>query len=393
MRNLSVAVALVLVSGALAGCPKVEDGHEGHVPKAGGDAPHGSHAGHADRSGEGVSGYAPVTLPSERVQRIGVRTEEARREALTRSIRTVGIVRTDETREAHIHVKWSGWIEEFFVSFVGQAVRKGDPLFSVYSPDLVTAQQEFLIAVRRAGGETAGVPGKEPSGDALLAASRTKLRLWDVPEEAIQALEKGGELQRTVTVRAPRDGVVVERMALPGKFVEPAMDLYTIADLSRVWVLADLYEYEAPLVKIGSTARFSPVGVRGEGIAATVAFLAPTVDAMTRTVKARLEVPNVDGALRPGAYGTVFLDLPLTESVTVPSDAVIDTGARQVLFVKVGDGVFEPRAVRLGSRGGDRVQVLEGVRDGESVVTRAQFLLDSESRIRGAGTAPGHSGH
>lgn len=393
MREFAVAVALVLVSGALAGCSKEEAGHEGHAPKTGGDAPHGVHAGHAERSGEGIPGYAPLSMSSERVQRIGVRTEQARREALTRSIRTVGIVRTDETREAHIHVKWSGWIEEFFVSFVGQAVRKEDPLFSVYSPDLVTAQQEFLIAVRRAGSENSGVPGKEPPGDALLAASRTKLRLWDVPEEAIQALEKGGEPQRTVTVRAPRDGVVVERMALPGMFVEPAMDLYTIADLSRVWVLADLYEHEVPFVKIGSTARFSPVGVTGEGIAATVAFLAPTVDAMTRTVKARLEVPNVAGTLRPGAYGTVLLEVPLGESVTVPADAVIDTGVRQVLFVGAGDGTFEPRAVRLGARGGDRVQVLEGVREGESVVTRAQFLLDSESRIRGAATAPGHAGH
>jgi Cu(I)/Ag(I) efflux system membrane fusion protein len=340
-----------------------------------------------EHAGTGVPGYAPVDLAAERVQRIGVKTEKADRRALTRRVRTVGVVRPDETRESHVHVKWTGWIEEFFVNFVGKTVKKGDPLFSVYSPELVTAQQEFLIALRGSARE-GGVASP------LVTAAREKLRLWDVPEERIAALEKGGEIQRFVTVRAPRDGTVISLMALPGMYVEPSMHLYTIADLSRVWVQVDLYEYEAPTVSVGQRASFTPVGSPATEVAAAVAFLAPTVDPMTRTVKVRLEAPNEDGDLRPGAYGTVRLETPLAEAVTIPLDSVIDTGERRIVFVALGGGAFEPRSVRLGAAGEGRVQVLEGIREGEDVVTRAQFLLDSESRLRAsAGRGAGHGGH
>jgi Cu(I)/Ag(I) efflux system membrane fusion protein len=179
-----------------------------------------------------------------------VRTEPAARAALTREVRTVGVVRTDETRESHVHVKWNGWIEEFFVSYVGQDVKRGDPLFSVYSPDLVTAQQELLIALGRiAVARASGRATEQEAAAALVQTARTKLRLFDVPADAIEKIEKEGKVLRTVTVRAPRAGRVIAKTALPGMYVDPSMDLYTIADLSRVWALADLYEYEAPFVE------------------------------------------------------------------------------------------------------------------------------------------------
>ena len=227
----------------------------------------------------------------------------------------------------------------------------------------------------------------------MLAASRGKLRHWDVPEETIAQIEKSGEIQRAITVHAPRDGTVLSRAAVPGMMVKPAMALYAIADLSRVWVVADVYEFEASAVRVGQQARFTPVGSDAREVQATVAFVAPTVDPMTRTVKVRLDVPNEDGSLRPGSYGTVKIEMPVPEGIVIPSDAVIDTGARTIVFVDLGAGVFEPRDVKLGARDAGRIQVTEGLREGEAVVTRAQFLLDSESRIRGGAAAPGHAGH
>jgi Cu(I)/Ag(I) efflux system membrane fusion protein len=337
-----------------------------------------------------------VNLGAERAQKFGIRTERVTREALTREVRTVGIVRTDETRESHVHVKWQGWIQEFFVSFVGQEVKRGDPLFSVYSPELVTAQQELLVARARAlAARALDRPEERESAETLLETARTKLRLFDVPEDAIAKIEEEGRVLRTLTVRAPRSGTVIEKMAVPGMYVDPPMDLYTIADLSRVWVLADLYEYETPYVHVGQSALFSPVGTGAspEATSATVAFVDPTVEPQTRTVKVRLEIANEGGALRPGAYGTVRLQIPLDPELTVPADAVLDTGTRQLVFVRTGGDLFAPRAVRLGARAAGRVQVLEGLDEGEEVVTRGQFLLDSESRLRAAAGGAGHGTH
>jgi Cu(I)/Ag(I) efflux system membrane fusion protein len=382
-------LAGVLLGAAAVGCPRAEE--TAAPPRAAPEAP-AAHAAHRPE------GYAPVPVEPERIQRFGIRSEAARREALVREVRTVGVVRTDETRESHVHVKWEGWIQEFFVSYVGQQVARGDPLFSVYSPELVTGQQELLVALARAvAARGSARPGERESAQALLDTARTKLRLFDVPPEAIAQIEQEGRVLRALTVRAPRSGTVIEKIALPGMYVEPQMDLYTIADLSRVWVLADLYEYEAPFVRAGQPARFTPVGAEAApaDLQATVAFVAPTVGAETRTVKIRLELPNEDGRLRPGAYGTVRLEIPLEPALVVPADAVLDTGTRQLVFVGAGEGRFEPRAVRLGARAGGRVQVLEGLAEGERVVTRAQFLLDSESRLRAtaeAGAEP-HGAH
>ena len=390
MTPTRAALVFALGAFALAACPDRE------LP------PQSSAHAHSqpDVSPEGKAasppeGYARVDLDAERVQLFGVRTEPVRSEPLTREVRTVGVVRTDETRESHVHVKWEGWIQEFFVSYVGQEVKRGDPLFSVYSPDLVTSQQELLVARARADAAAAsGRPRERASADALLETARTKLRFYDIADDAIARIEKEGRVLRSLSVRAARSGTVIEKQALPGMYVEPQMDLYTIADLSRVWVLADLYEYEAPFVHAGQAARFSPVGVEGPPLelAASVAFVDPTVESDTRTVKVRLELANDERRLRPGAYGTVRLEIPLAPALTLPADAVLDTGARQLVFVRIGAGRFDPREVRLGARAGGRVQVLEGLREGELVVTRAQFLLDSESRLR-ASAAGGEREH
>lgn len=359
----------------------------------GGPAPRDPHAGHGTAAtpaaGEAHPERVPVLLGADFAQRIGVRTTPAVRKPLTRSIRTVGVVRTDETREAHVHVKWDGWIDALHASFVGQTVRKGDPLFTVYSPDLVASQQEFLDARRR----ELALPASTDAAAASRAA-RERLRLWDVPEDEIAEIERSGQVKRAIMVRSPRDGTILEKKALAGMYVETAMELYAIADLSKVWVLADLYEFEAPLVAPGAKARFEPVGLPGRSLDAVVTFVQPVVDEMTRTVKVRLEADNADGALRPGAYGTVRIDVATPESVMVPLDAVLDTGKRQVVFVRTPDGAYAPRDVRLGASAAPEVQVLEGVAEGEEVVTRAQFLLDSESRLRAAsGRGPGHGGH
>lgn len=359
------------------------------------DAGHaGGHTGREDSPPAATGPSRPervtVELSPEFAQRIGVRTTRATRSALRRTVRTVGIVRTDETRESHVHVKWDGWIEDLHASFVGQQVKRGDPLFSVYSPELLSSQYELLISRRRGAGIG---PGADASAAALRSV-RDRLRLWDVPDDEIDAIEKSGEPRHAITVRAPRDGTIIEKRALAGMYVEPGMELYTIADLSRVWVLADLYEFEAPLVATAQKALFEPVGRPGAALEATVAFVYPTVDPMSRTVKVRLEMDNASGTLRPGSYGTVRIEVASPDGVVIPFDAVLDTGRRQVVFVRTAAGAFEPRDVRLGAIASPDVQILDGIAEGEEVVTRAQFLLDSESRLRASsGPGPGHTGH
>jgi Cu(I)/Ag(I) efflux system membrane fusion protein len=391
------ACAVLLIALAAGGCVRKDHDPSALQEHAATDAPlPGQAEGSESHTAHLPEGYSLVEIGADRAQLFGVRSEPVRREALTREVRTVGIVRTDETRESHVHVKWSGWIQDFFVSYVGQGVKRGDPLFSVYSPDLVTAQQELLVALARssAAGKSARA-GERESAQALLETARTKLRLYDVPDDAIARIEQDRRVLRALTVRAPRSGTVIEKMAVPGMYVEPPMDLYTIADLSRVWVLADLYEYETPWAHAGQTATFTPVGTEGSPpeLTATVAFVDPTVDRMTRTVKVRLELDNPGGRLRPGAYGTVRLQIPLEPELTAPADAVLDTGTRQIVFVRAGAGRFEPRLVRLGARAEGRIQILEGLDEGEEVVTRAQFLLDSESRLRAASEAGAKGAH
>ncbi len=327
-----------------------------------------------------------VMISPQKQQLIGVRTAAVERQRIQRTIRTVGKVTFDETRVSHIHTKVTGYIEEVFVDFVGKAIKKGDPLFTIYSPDLVSTQQEYLIALR--GKKYLGdSPYPEIAGgaDSLLRAARERLRLWDVPEEEIETLEKEGKVKRTLTMYSPANGIVTERAAYHhGRYVTPETDIYTIVDLSTAWVFADVYEYEVPYVKLGQTAVMRLSYYPGRQYRGKITYINPTVDVKTRTVKVRLEFSNPALELKPDMFTDVELAIDYGTHVVVPQEAVLDAGAEQVVFVARGEGYFEPRRIQVGARLEDRVIVLAGLRPGEMIVTSGNFLIDSESRLKSA---------
>jgi membrane fusion protein, copper/silver efflux system len=343
-------------------------------------------------------GYAPVDVDQGRQQLLGIRTMAVRRQAIDNGIRTVGIVQSDETRTSHVHVKFDGFIEQIYVNYTGSPVKKGQPLLRIFSRDLLAAQQEYLAS--REALAPAAAPGAESARAAtqqLVAASRERLRLFDVPESLLDRIERTRVAERAVTILAPRTGTVIEKQALQGLAVTPMVHLFVIADLSRVWVLADVYERELPQVKVGQKAELRLEGMPGRAFEGTVSFLSPVVDPSTRTVKVRFEFPNRDGALRPGMYATVQIAVGQGEGLVIPADSLIDTGERKVVFLATGQGRFVPRAVVTGPASPGQYQVLEGLSAGDVIATSGQFLLDSESRIRGArtagGAAPAHGAH
>lgn len=355
----------------------VADPHAGHgVPKA----PTG-HENHAQGAATPPAGFAPVALDPAQAAAMGLTTATVEERDFSRKVRTVGIVTVDETRTAHIHARVRGWIEGFHVKYVGRKVKKGEPLVSIYSQEVYAAQLELASLLKS--------PVRSPE---LLEAARKRLALWEIPRAAIDKVEQTGEPQRTFPILAPRAGVVVAKQAFEGQFIDPAIELYTISDLSRVWVVADIYDADVAHVRVGSTAKLTIEG-SAEPIMAKVAFLNPTIDERTRTRKARFELSGVSAAVMPGAFVTVELDLALDRGIAVPESAVIRTGERAIVFVVHGTHA-EPREVKLGARVGDYFRVNEGLAAGENVATGAQFLLDSESRLRATGGGGGgHAGH
>ncbi|MBL9006227.1 MAG: efflux RND transporter periplasmic adaptor subunit [Myxococcales bacterium] len=350
---------------------------EGHEPQAGG---HPSHAGHT----QAPTGYAPITIEPAQAAALHLSTALVEEREFTRTIRTVGTIVLDETRTAHVHVKVRGWIDRIFINFVGQKVRAGEPLCSIYSQDIYSAELEYLSILEGAS--------TRPESDPLLTAARRRLSLWDVPKTEIERLEKTRQVNRTFPLLAPRAGTVVAKQALQGMAVDPAVELYTLSDLSTVWVLADVYETDVPYVHIGDKAQLAIEG-RQASLDASVSFLSPTIDEPSRTRKVRFILPNSQGLLLPGAFVNVTMEAPLGEGLAVPESAVIRTGARSIVFVVHGEGTvhIEPREVTLGPLVGDRYRIERGLKAMEKVATGAQFLLDSESRLR-ATSAPG-GGH
>ena len=339
-----------------------------------------------------VPGYSTVRVSAEEVGLAGVRTTAAIEGRLSRSVRAVGLVVADETRTHEIHTRVSGWVESLFVDFTGQLVHKGDRLLGLYSPELVASQEEYVHARRAATQFSASrLPEVRQGADDLLASARERLLSFAVPPTLLDRLDAGGEVQRTVVLDAPASGFVTTKDVFAGSRVEPGMTLFTISDLSRIWVDAELYEQEAPLAQLGQAADvtlpYDPAFRR----TGKVSYVYPTLDAATRTIRVRVELANPDLALKPGMYANVELGLESAEGVLIPEDAVLDSGLRQVVFVATGTGVFEPRAVDLGVRADGQVQVLAGVAAGEQVVVRANFLLDSESRLHSAINAAGAS--
>lgn len=318
-----------------------------------------------------VSGYANVKLTSDRQQLIGVQTGMTEMRSLGRSVRTVGRVAVDETRLYKISTKFDGYIEKLYVNVTGQQIRRGQPLFSVYSPDLLATQQEYLLALRAAK--------QAPS---LLAAARQRLLLWDITPGEIRQLERTGAARKSVTIYSPTNGYILNKLAVEGARVTPGEPLFDIANLDHVWVQADVYESELQFVRLGASATTTLSYIPGRTWAGRVTFIAPTVDPVTRTVKVRSEFDNADGALKPDMFGDVVIQQPAREVVVVPDSAVLQTGTRSVVFVVKDDGTFEPREVSVGTKSEQFYEVRSGLKAGEKVVTQANFLIDSESRLK-----------
>lgn len=342
---------------------------------------------YSDETGgdSGIPGLATVPVSEEGVRLGGVRTVAATIESVARTTRTVGLVTPDERSVRHVHTRIMGWVEKLYVNYTGQQVRAGQPVLAIYSPELLASQGELLRA-KDAAGRFAGssIPEVRKGGQDLVTAARQRLELFGVSPGFIAQVERSGQAQRTVTLTAPSSGFVTTKDVFEGQEVQPGMELFTLTELSHVWVEAEFYEYEAQLLRLGQPVEVHLPYDPGHVMRGEVGFIYPTLQPESRTLKVRIELANTDGHLKPGMYVDVITDFSGSRGVTVPDDAVIDTGARQVVFVERQPGTFEPREVRLGVRGQGRALVLSGVREGERVATRANFLLDSESRLRAA---------
>jgi Cu(I)/Ag(I) efflux system membrane fusion protein len=338
---------------------------------------------HAERTSGSAAARAPIELPTEQLEALGVQFEPVEVRPLNNPVRAVATVVADESRIAHVHTRVAGWLEELYVNTTGQSVRAGQPLAAIFSQELYSSQNEYLSALRRAASGPAS---------AVLDAARTRLEVLGMSDAEIARLEKSGEARRLVTITAPRSGVVLNRGVSAGTAVDPATEIVTLADLSQVWVIAEVAEADAAQVRAGATATLSfPTSGRA-AFAAKVEFIYPTLTERTRTVRVRLPVPNEDGTLRPGMYGSAEFLPVARDALTVARDAVIDTGESQHVFVHKSENVLEPRKVKVGARLADRVEILEGLAPGDHVVTTGVFLIDSESRLRASG-GTGHSGH
>lgn len=336
----------------------------------------------------GVEGYTTVTIPQDRIQSMGITLAKAARMNLDQSFRTFGRVTYDETRMHHVHTRFEGFIEDLYVNYTGQFVTKGQPLFSVYSPELYATQNEYLLALRARDQrqEPMGAFGTG-SGVDLVAAARERLALWNIGDSEIRELERTRKASRDLVITSPVSGYVTAKTAVHGLKVMPSDNLYDIVDLSIVWVQADVYEVNLPSVKIGQPATIELDFKPGKTWRGKVVFIDPTVDPTTRTVKARLEFANPNGELKPEMYAHVVIGGSTATGIAVPDDAVIATGERNIVFVAKGEGVFEPREVTLGTRVRNLYEIKKGISEGEQVVTGANFLLDSESKLKAATSA------
>jgi membrane fusion protein, copper/silver efflux system len=326
-----------------------------------------------------------MVVPAVMRQLIGVRSAPVTYASLGQEIRALGTVGYDERGLTQVTVKTSGWVREVFVDSIGRPVRKGDPLFTLYSPDLLATQDEYLLAVKTQG-QLATSPLAEVKANAasLVASTRERLRLWDVTDAQIVALERRGTATPVLTVYAPSSGIVLKREALPGKYVEPGTTLYEVAELSTVWISADIYESEVSTVTLNQSASVMFAAYPGKIFRGNVSYIYPSLNTEARTVRVRLELPNPELKLKPGMYGNVTLQMDAVHTLVVPKEAVLETGLRQLVFLDRGQGRYEPASVKLGRRSQDDVEVLEGLNAGDRVVTSANFLLDAESKLASA---------
>lgn len=355
-----------------------------------------------DEAAPAASGQ--VRISADKVQQLGVRTEPVQKRTLDTVIRAAGRVEVDESRLATVAPKFEGYVERLHVNLTGQPVARGQALFELYSPELVSAQREYAIALQGVQSLKGASNEVQAGMQQLASASLQRLKNWDVPDEQIKLLASTGEARRTLTLRSPVAGIVMEKKAVQGMRFMPGEMLYQVADLSSVWVIADVAEQDIGQLRVGAKAQVRINAYPDKLFSGTVRYVYPTLNAQTRTVPVRLELANPGGLLKPAMYAQVEAMVPSRGAVlTVPVSAVIDSGTRQVVLLSQGEGRFLPRAVKLGQRSGEHVEVLDGVREGDTVVVAANFLIDAESNLKAAlgsftadaatGAAPAAAGH
>lgn len=359
----------------------------------------------ATASAATVPGLATVAITAEARQRMGLKLGTVGKRSLTGAVRTSARIVANETRQHRVTTKIEGWVDKLFVATTGQAVKKGDPLLTVYSPDLFAAQAEYLIAFAARQTLAGTNSGVQQNGDSLLAAARRRFELWDISDEQLDRLEKTGKAEKYLTLYAPASGWVTERMVLAGQKIMPGEVLMVISDLTEIWADADIYQSDLPYVKVGMPVEVTLPYWSGQVFTGQVSFITPTLNPMTRTLNARLEIHNPDLLLKPEMYATATLKNEFGEKLAVPTTAVIFTGTRKVAFRDVGDGHLAPTELKLGARSGDYYEVLEGLNEGDKVVISANFLVDSESSMKaaleslmkgggsGGEAQTGHAGH
>ena len=326
-----------------------------------------------------------VQISPQKQQLIGVKFGHVEMKPLEKVIRTVGRIDYDEKRIVTVSPKVGGWIEDLFVDFTGKFVNQGDPLLTIYSPELVSTQEEYLLAIQaRKSLSKSPFPEVASSGDSLAESAKRRLKLWYISDDQIKALEETGQSKKTLTLYSPFSGFVLEKTATKGMSVMVGMTLFKLADLSVVWLLADIYEYELPFVRLGQQASVQLSYMPGETFTGRAIYIYPSLNAETRTAKVRFEFTNPQGKLKPEMYANVEIKVRLGQKLAVPEGAIIDTGIRQMAIIDKGNGYFEPREVKVGSKVEGYYEVIKGLKAGERVVTSANFLVDSESKLKEA---------
>jgi RND family efflux transporter MFP subunit len=349
-----------------------------------------------EQPGAGDLPAGTVRISTEKQQLIGVKISEAAETNISKTIRVVGVAAHDETKVYHVHTKFPGWVDKVYVDFVGKTVKKGQPLLSIYSPELVSTQEELLLArksrdiLKNSAFEDIG-----SGSESLYRATRERLRYWDISDSQINQIERLGTPLKTLTLYSALDGYVMARNVFPGQQVSPEMNLFDIADHSTIWVQAEVYEYEISSISLGQEASVTFPSFPGKTFSGKVTYISPEMDPKTRTLKLRIELANPDHKIVPDMYANVELKLDYGKKLSIPQEAVLDSGANQMVFVAREGGYFEPRKVTLGPRVDDRLIVLDGLKAGEKVVTSANFLIDSESQLKSAAGGMGgeHAGH
>ena len=345
-----------------------------------------------------------IELSTEQVQRIGVKTVKATVKSIQRTIRTVGRIEADERLQTTVNAKVEGWIEKLYVDYTGRSVKKGEPLVEIYSPELLATQQEFIQTKKWVAKQTIKAPNDshghnapaespemasvlkqmlEKDAAATLEAARQRLRLWDISEEQIKKIEETGQPVRTLTLYSPVSGHITQKMAVQGMKVMPGEKLFDVADFSRLWIVADIYESELPIVKVGQPVSVSLSYFPGRTWSSRIDYIYPVLSPETRTAKVRMTLPNPDGRLKPQMFTDVEIRIGLGKRLTIPDSAVIDTGTGQVVYVDRGNGIFEPREIRTGLQADGAVEVLRGLKAGDKVASSANFLIDSEAQLKG----------